>query len=148
MQEGHASICAVCPQHTGSYKLQESHTDYKTYQTLQTTPTTHKQTLFVIVRINDMLPLSYKLLLSVNVGTFQISLISCPIHVDSIYGTTLKLTSSLLRIVVLFTSCLFLRDNLLSSKFIIIYVSMQEGHASVCAVCPQHTGCTHLLGVS
>jgi hypothetical protein len=23
-----------------------------------------------------------------------------------------------------------------------IYRSMQEGHASVCAVCPQHTGCT------
>ena len=21
-------------------------------------------------------------------------------------------------------------------------LSMQEGHASVCAVCPQHTGCT------
>jgi hypothetical protein len=25
----------------------------------------------------------------------------------------------------------------------VLLLSMQEGHASVCAVCPQHTGCTH-----
>jgi hypothetical protein len=25
----------------------------------------------------------------------------------------------------------------------LLLLSMQEGHASVCAVCPQHTGCTH-----